>query len=81
MEKNYNGFTNRDTWLVALWLNNDEYNYRSVKAFYNILAGSDSIMLRSSFESGLWNFGDKINFSKVDYKTIARVIKEIGTGE
>ncbi len=24
----YNGFVNKETWLISLWLNNDEYNYR-----------------------------------------------------
>jgi len=30
IENNYNGWTNRETWLVNLWLNNDldSYNYR-----------------------------------------------------
>jgi hypothetical protein len=75
----YNGWANRDTWLVALWLNNSENNYNTVKAYYNLLAGADSVMLRNTFESGIWIFGDEINFSKVNYKEIARVIKEIGT--
>ena len=24
----YNSWVNRETWLISLWLNNDEYNYR-----------------------------------------------------
>jgi hypothetical protein len=31
MNQEYNGWTNRDTWLVALWIENDAYNYNWVK--------------------------------------------------
>ena len=24
----YNSWVNRETWLISLWLNNDEYNYQ-----------------------------------------------------
>ena len=27
----YNGWTNRDTWLVSLWLNNQEYTYKALR--------------------------------------------------
>ena len=75
----YNGWTNRDTWLTTLWLNNDERNYRMIKEHFNLLVGAGRIMLQSTFESGIWNFGDKINFSKVNYSEVLEVIKEIGT--
>ena len=31
-EKSYNGWTNWETWAVALWLNNDEESYSDVRA-------------------------------------------------
>jgi hypothetical protein len=50
-----------------------------IKEHFNLLVGAGRIMLQSTFESGIWNFGDKINFSKVNYSEVLEVIKEIGT--
>lgn len=30
--KGYNGWTNYETWLVALWLNNDQASYNALEA-------------------------------------------------
>lgn len=35
----YNGWTNYETWLVALWLNNDQASYSALEA---LKAGSES---------------------------------------
>jgi hypothetical protein len=32
-KENYNGWLNRETWLVALWLNNDEATHEKAKSF------------------------------------------------
>jgi len=36
----YNGWSNYETWLVALWLNNDEASYNALEALKK-KAGSD----------------------------------------
>lgn len=33
--KKYNGWTNWDTWNAYLWLNNDEYLYRTMRRAYS----------------------------------------------
>ena len=71
----FNGWKNRDTWLVALWIDNDVKNYQTIfqnrKHFLNY---TDEALLKSLQNL---NYGDKINFSKVDVNDIRDVIKEM----
>lgn len=70
----YNGWTNYDTWLVALWLGNDYNNYqRIIKKAKGI--GTDtklkdmSCCEKSYFIRSL-HYGDKIKWSNVNYQEI-----------
>ena len=44
MCKEYNGYTNYQTWCVSLWIDNDEYNYEFIKTLTETLMsyGRDS---------------------------------------
>ena len=60
MEK-YNGYTNRDTWLVALWLFNDYNNYELLKKYVKVgyLPSAESIKVD-------FKYNDHIDFSNVN---------------
>ena len=65
--EDYNGWCNRDTWLVMLWLNNDQNNYegitRIVKNTHDLKDLSD-LELYGILKG--FHYGDEINFNKVD---------------
>lgn len=75
MEK-YNGWTNRDTWLVALWIDNDRTNYKTVgRNKDNFLKYSDEAFRKTL---SYLNYGsDEVDFSQVDLDEIREVIQEI----
>lgn len=65
--EDYNGWCNRDTWLVMLWLNNDQNNYEGIT---RIVKNTHELKDLSDLELyGIlkdFYYGDKINFNKVD---------------
>ena len=54
--EDYNGWCNRDTWLVMVWLGNDQNNYEGITRIIN-----------NTHDLKDFNYGtDKINFNRVD---------------
>ena len=82
----YNGWTNYETWNVALWLDNDRYYYdlmmmQSVKTFKDFLEKLQS-PLRSNLDAN-WDYknftGDQVawNDPKVNIQEINEKIMEL----
>lgn len=75
--EDYNGWCNRDTWLVMLWLNNDQNNYegitRIVKNTHGLKDLSD-MQLYGILKD--FYYRDKINFNKVDLDEVRVALTE-----
>lgn len=76
----YNGWANRETWNVALWLGNDEGFYREAVAFgRRTLPAHDEDAMVEAFCRNL--FGDMTpdgdSLDGVDWSEIAADIKEM----
>lgn len=71
----YNGYPNRDTWVVALWLNNDAGNYRKmINNKKQLLAMPKDKLLRTLRQS--FKIGDPVNWKNVKVTPIKQVIRE-----
>ena len=79
--KKYNGWTNYETWLVALWLDNDEETYNKIRSFkykdLYTLAGKIKILVegitftnKASLRTDLLNAA----LSEVNFQEIAETI-------
>ena len=71
--EDYNGWCNRDTWLVMLWLNNDYENYQSITRIIN---NTNNLQDLSDIELYMilrdFNYGDKIDFKNVDLDEVRK---------
>ena len=79
MEK-YNGWTNRDTWLVKLWIENDYDNYMRVVHKVKGIGTDKKLSDMSCCEIMVWlrrfHYGDSIDWSKVNIEEIKESILE-----
>jgi hypothetical protein len=79
----YNGWKNRQTWNVALWLGSDEYLYRAAVKFMEKRTHpkANNHYARFIKEQGLADerTGDKIKWlgSRLDYKALDDMMKEL----
>ena len=76
MKKRYNGYCNYDTWKVALWLLNDERNYRIAKNTKDVLMRLNLFQLKRILKKYFY-FGDSINWSNVRKCDIIEVLKDL----
>ena len=72
-KQKYNGYSNRDTWVVILWLLNDENNYNKL---LKLDSGSvDNIKLETLKRHFVYKY-EQIQWGNVNLEEVRRVIKE-----
>lgn len=71
----YNGWKNRQTWNVALWIGNDEGLYRLAKGCKSYA----DFLTRSGLRGERTPDGISYSGSRLDYKELGDMIRELGT--
>ena len=73
-----NGWKNVDTWLVMLWLENDEENYKKID---RIVKNTDNLEDLTDNELYMelkdFHYGDEVDFSEVDLNEIRTALVEL----
>jgi len=69
----YNGWTNWETWNVALWIGNDEYLYREARRSHSYF----DFVQRMGFETDSTPDGAKYVDSNLDYDELDEMIDEL----
>ena len=74
----YYGWTNRDTWLVMIWLNNDENNYTRVQHKKAGIGTNKNLRDMNCCETMNWlrglHYGDSIDWHNVNIEEIREAI-------
>ena len=73
-----NGWKNVDTWLIMLWLENDEENYKRID---RIVKNTDNLEDLTDNELYMelkdFHYGDEVDFSEVDLDEIRTALVEL----
>ncbi len=69
----YNGWTNWETWNVALWIGNDEYLYREARKCYSY----PNFVERMGFASSATPDGAKYDSPELDIDELNAMIEEL----
>ena len=76
----YQGWSNRDTWLVMLWLNNDSNNYKAMEHKVKGIGTNKLFKDLTCCETMAWlkklHYGDEINWHNVNIDEIRNAILE-----
>lgn len=79
-QETYNGWKNRQTWNVALWLNNDEPIYREAVDYMKQYKGSQPYKhFIQDMLMGNKTTGDGIKWlsTRLDYKALNEMMEEL----
>lgn len=76
----YNGWKNRQTWNVALWIGNDERLYRAAVAFVRDFKGRavyKAFIDREGLSGSSTPDGIKWDGQKLDYRALNEMMREL----
>ena len=75
----YNGWKNRQTWNVALWINNDESFYRGAVEYVKQAktVAYTNYLTYAGLKGAYTPDGIKFDGTRLDYKALTQMLKEL----
>jgi hypothetical protein len=78
VKETYNGWKNRETWNVALWLSNEEYLYRLVMNYGKEVDYREFAITYLSYNSPCTPDGVNWLDDNLDYDALDELLEELG---
>ena len=73
----YNGWTNWETWNVALWVQNDEYLYKEARRYRHLGYNAFASMMMEFDDNNATPDGAKWDDPKLDIDELNEMIEEL----